>query len=109
MTQRVGMDLFLDARSLGGFLAGVPDGLGIDRLITAVVGVAWKQPAAGFSVQAVPVCTQFIEQLGAEHDIAISAPFAALDVNHHALAVDVADFQVCQLRVPDSGGVKCHQ
>jgi hypothetical protein len=40
------MDLFLDACSLGGFLADVPDGLGIDRLITAVVAVARKQPAA---------------------------------------------------------------
>ena len=29
VTQRVGMDLFLDAGSLGGLLAGVPDGLGV--------------------------------------------------------------------------------
>ena len=87
------MDLFLDACSLGGFLADVPDGLGIDRLITAVVAVARKQPSAGLAPQAVPMSTQFIEQLGAEHDIAIGASLAALDVNHHPVAVDVADFQ----------------
>jgi hypothetical protein len=41
--------------------------------------------------------------------IAISASLAALDVNHHALTVDVADFQASQLRVADSGGVERHQ
>ena len=30
-------------------------------------------------------------------------------MNHHALAVDVTDFQVCQLGVPHSGGVERHQ
>jgi len=32
-----------------------------------------------------------------------------LNVNHHPLAVDVADLQVCQLSVPHSGGVERHQ
>ena len=93
VTQRVGMNLFLDAGSLGGFPAGVPDGFGVDGLITAMVAVAGKQPGAGFSPQPMPMCTQFIEQLGTEHDITIPASLAALDVNHHALAVDVADLQ----------------
>jgi hypothetical protein len=30
-------------------------------------------------------------------------------VNHHALAVDVRNFQVRQLSTPESGGVKRHQ
>jgi hypothetical protein len=109
VTQRVGMNLFLDARSLGGLLAGVPDGFRVDGLIAAMVAVAWKQPLAGFSPQPTPMCTEFFEQFWAEHDIAISAPLAALDVNHHALAVDVADFQARQLRVPYSGGIERHQ
>ena len=93
------MDLFLDARALGGFLAGVPRCFRIDGLITVVPTVAWKQPFAGLSRQAAPVLAQFLEQFWAEHHIAICASLAALDVNHHALAVDVADFQVGQLGV----------
>ena len=109
MAQDVGMDLFLDARSLGGLLAGVPRCFRIDRLITVVPAVAWKQPCAGFSRQAAPVLAQFFEQLWAEHHISIDASLAALNVNHHPLAVDVADFQVRQLGVPRSGGVERHQ
>ena len=59
--------------------------------------------------QPAPVLAQFLEQFWAEHHIAISASLAALNVNHHALAVDVADFQVCQLGVAHSGGVERHQ
>ena len=103
------MDVFLDARSLGSFLAGVPRCFRIDGLITVVPAVAWKQPYAGLSRQAAPVLAQFLEQFWAEHHIAISASLAALNVNHHALAVDVADFQVRQLGVPHSGGVERHQ
>ena len=71
--------------------------------------VAWKQPCAGFSRQAAPVLAQFLEQFWAEHHISVSASLAALNVNHHALAVDVADFQVCQLGVPHSGSVERQQ
>ena len=39
-----GMHVFLDAGSLGGLLAGVPDHLGVDGLIAAMVAVAGKQP-----------------------------------------------------------------
>jgi hypothetical protein len=49
VAQRVWMYSFRNACSLGGLLAGVPDGLGIDRLITAMVAVARKQPCAGLS------------------------------------------------------------
>src|SRR5882724_9748840 len=109
MAQRVRMDFFLDARSLGSFLTGVPRCFRIDGLITVVPAVAWKQPYAGLSPQAAPVLAQFFEQLGAEHHISIYASLAALNVNHHPLAVDVAGFQVRQLGVPHSGGVERHQ
>src|SRR6267143_826105 len=46
VTQRVRMNAFLEARSLGGFLASVPDHLGVDRRITGMPAVAWKQPCA---------------------------------------------------------------
>jgi len=40
---------------------------------------------------------------------AYCASLAALDVNHHALAIDVPDFQMGQLGVAHSGGVERHQ
>jgi hypothetical protein len=55
------------------------------------------------------VLTQYLEQFWAEHHISVFASLAALDVNHHALAIDVADFQVCQFRASYSGGVERHQ
>jgi pimeloyl-ACP methyl ester carboxylesterase len=56
-----------------------------------------------------PVLTQYLEQFWAEHHIPVFASFAALNVNHHALAIDVADFQVCQFSASYSGGVERHQ
>ena len=71
--------------------------------------VAWKQPCAGLSPQAAPVSLEFVEQFWAEQNIAVFATFTALDVDHHALAVHVADFQVCQFSASYSGGVERHQ
>src|ERR1700746_484000 len=52
---------------------------------------------------------QFLEQDKAEHDVAVFAPFAALDVNYHPSAINVADLQTSQLRVPNSGRVESHE
>ena len=41
--------------------------------------------------------------------IPVLASLAALDVNHHSFAIDVADFQVGQLSASYSGGVEGHQ
>ncbi len=84
--------LFLDARLLGSLLAGVPRCFRIDRLTTTVPAIAWKQPFPGFSRQAAPVLAQFFQQFWAEHHISVNASLAALNVNHHPFAVDVADF-----------------
>src|ERR1700756_195892 len=107
--KRVRMNTFLEARSLGGFLASVPDHLGVDRRITGMPAVAWKQPYAGLSPQAAPVSLEFVEQSWAEQNIAVFATFTALDVDHHAFAVYVADFQVGQFSASYSGGVEGHQ
>src|SRR5258708_10322802 len=64
--------------------------------------VAGKEPVAGFSPQPTPVLTQFFEQLGAEQDIAVFAALSSADMNHHALAVDIADLQVCYLSTPQT-------
>jgi len=55
------------------------------------------------------VLTQCLEQFWARYHIPVFASLAALDVNHHALAIDVADFQVRQFSASYSGGVERHQ
>ena len=78
-------------------------------VVAGVPAVAGKQPGAGLAPEAAPVLAQCFEQFGAEHDVAIFASLAALDVDHHALAIDVADFQVSQFGAAHSGGVEGHQ
>jgi hypothetical protein len=46
------------------------------------------------------------EQLGAEHDIGVIAALSSADMNHHALAVDIVDLQVCHLSTPQTGSVE---
>jgi len=55
------------------------------------------------------VFAELLKQLWTEQHIAIFAPLAALDVNHHAFAIHVADFQTRQLGAPHSRGVERHQ
>jgi hypothetical protein len=55
------------------------------------------------------VLSEFLEQFWAEQHIAVFAAFTASDVDHHALAIDVADFQTRQFGTPESGGVERHQ
>src|ERR1700730_5942887 len=107
--QRVRMNTFPEARSLGGLLARLPNGFGIDRVIGAMVVIARKEPDSWFSAQALPVLTKFCQQFRTEHHVAVFASLAALDVNHHALAIDVGDFQVGQFRASYSGGVEGQQ
>src|SRR5260370_15334516 len=109
VAQNVRVHPLLEARSLGCLMAGVSRCFRIDRLATTVPAVARKQPFAGFSRQAAPVLAQFFEQFWAEHHIAIYGSLPAMDVNHHRRAIDVADFQSCQLCVACSGGVKRHE
>src|SRR5216684_2060067 len=85
------------------------DHLGSDGAIAGMAALARKQPYAGLSSQPVPVSPEFVEQLWAEQHIAVLAAFATLDVNHHALTVDVANFQTREFGTPESGGVECHQ
>src|SRR5215472_9081986 len=95
MAQGVGMDGIVEARALSGCLAGVARCFGVDRVISSMPTVAGKEPVAGFSPQPAPVLAQFVEQLGAEHDIPVFAAFSSLDMNHHALTVDIAGLQLC--------------
>src|SRR5467141_1601946 len=109
MAQGVGMDGTVEARALRGSLAGVVQRFCVDRVIRSMPTVAGKEPVAGFSPQPTPVLAQFFEQLGAEHDIAVFAALSSADMNHHALAVDIADLQVYYLSTPQAGSVERHE
>src|SRR3989454_5081628 len=52
---------------------------------------------------------QFQLRQDTKHHVPIFAPLATLDVNYHALAVDVRNFQVGQLGASHSGSVERHQ
>ncbi len=106
--EHVGIYLFLNPGTAGGVLAGVTRRFRIQGLIPTMPTVSGEEPN-GFFAQAPPVCTEFLEQNGAEHHVAVFATLAALDVNHHPSAVNVADLQSSQLRVANTGGVKGHQ
>src|SRR5438132_13731698 len=71
--------------------------------------VAGKEPVAGFSPQPTPVLAQLFKQLGAEHDVAVFAALSFADMNHHALAIDIAELQVCYLSTPQAGSVERHE
>src|SRR5947208_15962344 len=90
-------------------LASVARSFGMHGLIAAVPAISGKQPDTGSFAQPPPVCAEFFEQYRAEHDVAILATFAALDVENHALAVHVADLQASQLRVANARRVESHE
>jgi hypothetical protein len=69
----------------------VARGFGIDGLIATVPAIAGKQPDTRSFAQPLPVRAEFFEQDGAEHHVAVLATLAALDVENHALAIDIAD------------------
>jgi hypothetical protein len=71
--------------------------------------IVGKEPVAGFSPRPMPVLAQFFEQLGAEQNIAVFAALSSADMNHHALAVDIADLQVGYLSTPQTGSVERHE
>src|SRR5215470_5192394 len=109
MPQRVRMNRFPETRTLSCLLASMPNSFRIDGPIPAMAVITRKEPDTRLSPQPPPVFPEFLEQLGAQHHVAILASLPALDVNHHALAVDVANFQVRQFGTAHSGSVERHQ
>ena len=52
---------------------------------------------------------QGFQQDGTEHDVPILTALAALDVDDHSLAVDVADLQASHFGAACSGSIESHQ
>src|SRR6266478_1572923 len=95
VAQGMGMDvLVFKAGALRGLLTGAPENLGRDRMTRRMPPTAGKQPVGGLAPKPAPVDAKGIEQLRAEHEIAILASLASPNMNDHPLAVDVADLEV---------------
>src|SRR5215472_292854 len=84
MSKSVRMQRLVDPGAFGGFPTGVPDNLVADGVIGGVPAAAREQPNGRFAGQAAIMCAQFIVQMGAEHDVAVLAALALLDMHHHA-------------------------
>ena len=73
------------------------------------ISAAREQPLGRFPAQPAKVLPEFFEQMRAEHYVAVFAPLAAPNVNHHPLAVDIADLQICQLGSSHARGIQRDQ
>src|SRR5664279_4794950 len=71
--------------------------------------VTREQPLLGLAPETSPVGAQLFEQPRAEHDIAVLAALPLADMNHHPLAVDVADLQMSRFCTACAGGIHRHQ
>src|ERR1700745_1511735 len=110
MAQSVRMDVpVLKAGPFRGNLAGSPEDLGGDRVTCRVPAVTGKEPLLGLAPEAAPISSQRFEQLRTEHDVAVLGALASPDMNHHPLAVDVADLQVGRFGAACAGGIERHE
>jgi hypothetical protein len=107
VAQRMRPDLLLYTGPLSGYPAGVPDRLRSDGKVSATLVPARKQ--VGLRLQPAPILAQRFQRSLAERHIAVLVPLASMDVDHHALSVDVGYFEPGQLRTTHAGGVECHQ
>src|SRR6266850_6130775 len=93
--QRVWGNAFIDPGFLRGQAHGLPNYLRRDRRIgaPAVVG-----PGEEIGPRPHPpvVLAQRGEERRTERDFAIAAALALLDTEHHALTIDVADFELAR-------------
>src|SRR5262249_3256617 len=87
----------------------MPKNFGRDRTTSGMPAVAGEQPVGRLVPEPAPVDAEGIEQLGAEHDVAILASLASPDMDEHPLAVDIADLQVGHLRAACASGIKRHE
>jgi len=79
VTKSMGMKRFANTGALGGFAAGLPDHLIANRIICIVPAATGKQPDGWFANEPAIMVAQFVEQTGAEHDVAVLAPLPFLD------------------------------
>ena len=87
------MQRLVDAGAFGGFPTGVPDDLVADRSNRpCAMRAAREQPNGRFAGAAGDNAARSSSvQMGAEHDVAVLAAFAVLNMHHHARRVDIGE------------------
>src|SRR5262250_2522119 len=109
VTEQVRVHPLLNAGTASSVLTGVTRCFAVDGLIAGVPAIARKEQDTGFFGQTPPVGAEFLEQNGTQHHVTVFTPLAALDVDHHPPAIDVAHLQASQLLVANTGGVEGHE
>src|SRR5215204_3791265 len=92
--QGMRMNIIAESSACGGFPAGLPHYFAADWTLARMPAITGKQPRFWLSPETTPVLAQGVKQFRAQHDIAILASLATSNVNHHSLAVDIADLQL---------------
>src|SRR5215475_2884999 len=109
VSQGVRMEGLVDFRAFGGFPTGMPDDLVADGVIRGVPTTAGKQPNGRFSSETAIMGAQFIAQMGTEHNVAVLAAFAFLDMHHHAGRVDIGEFEGRTLSATYACAIESHE
>ena len=55
------------------------------------------------------MCAQFLVQIGAEHNVAVLAAFALLDMHHHARRIDIGEFEGRTLGTTHASTIEGHE
>src|SRR5215467_10601729 len=87
--QGVRVNFGAEAGPRGRFAAGVPHHFRADRTLCRVPAVAGEQPRFWLPPETAPVSPEFIQELGAQHDLAIFASLSDFDVDDHMLPNDI--------------------
>ena len=106
MPQHVWADALLDARVPGRIVADMPDGF-VGQVLAVRSGLTGKQPR--FRLLPSPVFTERFEEPRTERHIAILAALALVNMDDHALTIDVLDAQADQFATSHASGVESHE
>jgi len=55
------------------------------------------------------MCAQFLVQVGAEHNVAVLADLALLDMHHHAGRIDIGEFEGRTLGATHASTIEGHE
>jgi hypothetical protein len=108
VSQRVRRHAFVDPRLARGPVHRLPDHLRRDRGI-GTPAVVRPRKEIGLRSHPPVVLTECGEERGTEGDLAVAAALALLDAEHHALAIDVADFELARFVAAQAGPVERQQ
>ena len=96
-----------DASPLTRLVHRLPHDLRSDGYICPPV-VHRTRKQIGLGPHPTPVLTQSLQQLGAQQNIPVAAALALVDMNDHALAIDIGDLEMAQFRAAYAGCLKRH-